>query len=79
MRGYSGFAVGCDLHSEFQSYDTAYCDPQQQPMQIEAKLRKLPKGARVTHRRLISGDGFRGSYSFQQMDGSSGQNGFSGV
>ena len=56
------------LVAEFQRYETIFCDPQQQPKQIEAKLRQLPKGARVTHRRLISGDGFRGSDNFKQMD-----------
>ena len=53
--------------SEFQRYETMHCDPQQQPKQIDSKLAKLPKGSRVTHRHLISGDVFRGSECFQQM------------
>ena len=56
------------LVAEFQKYETFFCDPQQQPKQIESKIRQLPKGARVTHRRLISGDGFRGSDDFKQLD-----------
>ena len=55
------------LVSEFQRYETMHCDPQQQPKQVDAKLDKLPKGSRVTHRQLISGDIFRASESFQQM------------
>ena len=55
------------LVSEFQRYETMHCDPQQQPKQIDSKLAKLPKGSRVTHRHLISGDVFRGSECFQQM------------
>ena len=40
------------LVAEFRSHDIVHCDPQQQPRQIDAVLRKLPKGARVAHRRL---------------------------
>ena len=31
-------------------------------------VKKFPKGSRVTHRRLVTGDGFRGSEKFQQLD-----------
>lgn len=55
------------LVAEFQRYDTLPCDPQQQPKQIDAKLRSYPKGARVTHRRLINGDEFRGSEVFLKL------------
>ena len=48
------------LVSEFATYHTAICDPQQQPKQPDSVLKLLPKGARVTHRRLISGEVFRG-------------------
>ena len=48
------------LVAEFQRYENVHCDPQQQPRQIDAALRKLPKGARVTHGRLINGEVFRG-------------------
>ena len=48
------------LVSEFATYHTAICDPQQQPKQLDSVLKLLPKGARVTHRRLISGEVFRG-------------------
>ena len=34
----------------FKGNETMHCDPQQQPKQIDAKLDKLPKGSRVTHR-----------------------------
>ncbi len=57
------------LVSEFQSYELVHCDPKQQPKQLEAMLKKFPKGSRVTHRRLVTGDGFRGSEKFQQLDG----------
>ena len=57
------------LVSEFQSYELVHCDPKQQPKQLEAMLKKFPKGSRVTHRRLVTGDGFRGSEKFQQSDG----------
>ena len=56
------------LVSEFQSYEIVHCDPQQQPKQLAAMLKKFPKGSRVTHRRLVTGDGFRGSEKFQQLD-----------
>ena len=56
------------LVSEFQSYETLHCDPQQ-PQQLEKMLKKFPKGARVTHRRLVTGDVLRGSEKFQQLDG----------
>ena len=55
------------LVAEFQRYDTLPCDPQQQPKQIEAKLRSYPKGTRVTHRRLVNGDEFRGSEVFSKV------------
>ena len=55
------------LVAEFQRYDTLPCDPQQQPKQIDAKLRSYRKGARVTHRRLINGDEFRGSEVFLKL------------
>ena len=48
------------LVAEFGTYHTAFCDPQQQPKQLDAVLKVLPKGARVTHRRLISEEVFRG-------------------
>ena len=54
--------------SEFQSYELVHCDPQQ-PKQLEVMLKKFPKGSRVTHRRLVTGDSFRGSEKFQQLDG----------
>ena len=56
------------LVSEFQSYELVHCDPQQ-PKQLEVMLKKCPKGSRVTHRRLVPGDCFRGSEKFQQLDG----------
>ena len=56
------------LVSEFQRYEVVYCDPQQQPKQLEAMVKKFPKGSRVTHRRLVTGDGFRGSEKFQPFD-----------
>ena len=52
------------LVAEFQSFEVFHCDPQQQPTQIESILHTLPKGARVTHRRVLSGDAFRGSEIF---------------
>ena len=55
------------LVSEFQSFQVFHCDQQQQPKQIESILRTLPKGARVTHRRLLTGDAFRGSETFQSL------------
>ena len=48
------------LVAEFATYRTAFCDPQKQPKQLDSVLKLLPKGARVTHRRLISGEVFRG-------------------
>ena len=53
------------LVAEFAAYHTAFCDPQQQPKQLDSVLRSLPKGARVTHRRLISGEVFRGDAKLQ--------------
>ena len=55
------------LVSEFQSFQVFHCDPQQQPKQIESILMTLPKGARVTHRRVLTGDAFRGSDTFQSL------------
>ena len=56
------------LVAEDQRYENVYCDPQQQPQQIDAVLRGFPKGARITHRRLVNGEFFRGSENFQMMD-----------
>ena len=55
------------LVAEFQRFEVFHCDPQQQPKQIESILHTLPKGARVTHRRLLIGDAFRGSETFQSL------------
>ncbi len=56
------------LVAEFQSYEIVHCDPQAQPKQLDSFLRKLPKGARVTHRRIINGEEFRGSECFKNLD-----------
>ena len=44
-----------------------HCNPQQQPRQIDSVLQMMPKGSRVTHRRLITGDEFRGSEIFKGL------------
>ena len=56
------------LVAEFQRYENVHCDPLQQPQQIDAVLRRFPEGARVTHRRLVNGEVFRGSENFPPMD-----------
>ena len=55
------------LVAEFQSYEVVHCNPQQQPRQIDSVLQTMPKGSRVTHRRLITGDDFRGSEIFKGL------------
>ena len=55
------------LVHEFSSYKKIYVDPQV-PQQADAQLSKLPKGARITHRQLVTGDVFRGSDDAMDLD-----------
>ena len=63
------------LVAEFAIYHTAFCDPQQQPKQLDSVLKSLPKGARVTHRRLISGEVFRGDATLRASNAQSSDGG----
>ena len=61
------------LVHEFSSYTKIYVDPQV-PQQTVMHLSKLPKGARITHRQLVSRDVFRGSDVYATMDKSANNN-----
>ena len=63
------------LVAEFATYHTAFCDPQQQPKQLDSVLKSLPKGARVTHRRWISGEVFRGDATLRASNAQSSDGG----